>query len=282
MPFPEVTLLDSFKRANESPLSNGSKWKNLYSTENLQILSEACTQGAGGGSVDYWYNPAGGAGVACATTISKVPPSGQFIALRLAADLIKNNGYWFVNVTGGSCRIGKFEEGSETTLAEKTNVPFESGDRMGLIVKSSHVSGWRWKAETSTWEELFEATDSTYSTGHIALQLVCTPEGGQVQNFEAGLLVPELTNPGTQTNFVKESVVLKIKSTFTTEYEAIGLPEGLSINSSTGEITGEPKKEETVKVKLKVKGLGGEASDEFEWIITSTNSNANVLGMILS
>lgn len=78
---------------------------------------------------------------------------------------------------------------------------------------------------------------------------------------------PVLTCPGTQTNHPGESVTLAVESTFTTEYKAVGLPAGLTINAGTGVITGTATHIETVIVKLTVKGLSGEASCEFEWAI---------------
>jgi hypothetical protein len=78
---------------------------------------------------------------------------------------------------------------------------------------------------------------------------------------------PVLTNPGTQDNHVGETVSLTIVATNTEEYQATGLPEGLSINSSTGKITGTPKHVGHFTVKITVKGKGGEVSDEFVWII---------------
>ena len=93
---------------------------------------------------------------------------------------------------------------------------------------------------------------------------------------------PELTTPGTQHSKVGKAITpLMIISTFTTEWKATGLPEGLSINESTGEITGTPAKVESSKVKLKVKGSGGTAEGEFEWVTEEAKGGVNRTSMII-
>lgn len=79
---------------------------------------------------------------------------------------------------------------------------------------------------------------------------------------------PTITKPSAQVNsFVRPITPLEIKATNATNYAAINLPKGLSINGSTGFISGTPEVAEVTKVIIKAFGPGGEISTEFEWTI---------------
>jgi len=81
-----------------------------------------------------------------------------------------------------------------------------------------------------------------------------------------------LSNPGPQGSTVKKSVTLQIKATDTrgapVTYQATGLPSGLSINGSTGKITGRPKRigKSTVTVVVTSSALTT-AQTTFDWTI---------------
>jgi 6-phosphogluconolactonase (cycloisomerase 2 family) len=83
---------------------------------------------------------------------------------------------------------------------------------------------------------------------------------------------PTVTKPANQLSTVGVPISLAIEATNTTEYKASGLPEGsipepITINSSTGVITGNPGKVQKVTVTITVKGAGGEASTTFTWTV---------------
>src|SRR5579883_2629398 len=85
---------------------------------------------------------------------------------------------------------------------------------------------------------------------------------------------PDITNPGTQTNNEGDSVNLAIKAvdndpgTFT----ATGLPPGLSIDATTGVITGniDPRGEGTYSVTVTASDNGHPASVTFTWNVADT------------
>lgn len=78
---------------------------------------------------------------------------------------------------------------------------------------------------------------------------------------------PTVVNPGTQRNKREAIIDLGIVATHTTEYKATHLPKGLTINSTTGVITGEVETVGESLVKITVVGPGGTASCEFIWIV---------------
>jgi len=87
-----------------------------------------------------------------------------------------------------------------------------------------------------------------------------------------------VTNPGTQTGTVGTAVSLQIHATDsasgqTLTYSATGLPAGLSINSSTGLITGTPTTSGSSSVTVTAKDTtGATGSASFTWTIRSSGS----------
>ena len=87
-----------------------------------------------------------------------------------------------------------------------------------------------------------------------------------------------LTNPGNQTTTVGTAVSLQIHATDsasgqTLTYSATGLPTGLSINSSTGLISGTPSAAGTFSVTVTAKDTtGASGSASFTWTTKTTGS----------
>jgi hypothetical protein len=110
------------------------------------------------------------------------------------------------------------------------------------------------------------ATDSTGASGIATFTWVIDPLGVTV------------TNPGTQTSLIHTPVSLQMKAidsnsgqTFT--WSATGLPAGLSINSSTGVISGTVSAVATSSVTVTATdGLGTKGSATFSWVVTNCGS----------
>jgi hypothetical protein len=87
-----------------------------------------------------------------------------------------------------------------------------------------------------------------------------------------------VTNPGNQTGTVGTAVSLQIKATDsasgqTLTYSATGLPAGLSINSSTGLISGTPTTAATYSVTVTAKDTtGATGSASFAWTVNTGGS----------
>jgi subtilase family serine protease len=88
-----------------------------------------------------------------------------------------------------------------------------------------------------------------------------------------------VTNPGNQTGTVGTAVSLQISATDsasgqTLSYSATGLPAGLSINSSTGLISGTPTTAGTSDVTVTAEDTtGASGSASFTWTINSTSGS---------
>jgi hypothetical protein len=182
--------------------------------------------------------------------------------------------------TGGSGAEAEFTINLErcdkevfSVLHTMTAEVIKEGDRMGLAVQAGKVEYYR-KIGGGTWVERASVNDATYTHGYAAFGVISAKDGNTT-NFEAGpeeTGSPVVENPGTRHNAISKPLSLQIHSTFTEEYKASGLPEGLSINETTGLITGTPEKLQTTKVTIKVKGPEGTAETEFEWIIEEASA----------
>ena len=125
--------------------------------------------------------------------------------------------------------------------------------------------------------ESFTATAS--SAGAVTIQFVTVKDNAQVNGIEVqpagggtGNTVT-VTNPGAQTWTVGTAASLQIHATDsasgqTLTYSATGLPAGLSINSSTGLISGTPTTAGTGSTTVTVKDTtGASGSATFSWTV---------------
>ena len=187
--------------------------------------------------------------------------------LKIVAEIGGAGGFIF--------KLEKATLGVWSVLAEKTSVTMKKGYRFGIAVQSGVVSAWR-KIESGAWEEIFNVSDSSYTEGYVGFDVIA--QDGIAINFEAGhgeeSGTPSVENPGTQHTRLNKEVSLQIKAVNATHYAATGLPTGLSINSSTGLITGTAEAIESPLVKVVVENEAAEtASATFEWVVFKGGTN---------
>jgi hypothetical protein len=95
-----------------------------------------------------------------------------------------------------------------------------------------------------------------------------------------------VTNPGNQTSKVGRPASLQMKATdsggATLTYRATGLPAGLSINSSSGLISGTPTTAATSSVTVTAKdATGASGSTAFSWTVSSAGSGGCIAKQLL-
>ncbi|GAA4602803.1 hypothetical protein GCM10023195_08900 [Actinoallomurus liliacearum] len=112
-----------------------------------------------------------------------------------------------------------------------------------------------------------------------------TPNGATAfQGGSTGGNTVTVTNPGNQTSTVGTAVTLQIQATDsasgqTLTYSATGLPAGLSINSSTGLISGTPTTAGTSNVTVSAKdSTGASGSASFTWTVNPVGGGCSSPG----
>lgn len=300
--FPTVALLDSFKRG-ESPLSKGNgvingAWKGIF-PNGVEANRGSCNgneweTGAGPPTLEAaWWSPEEFTNPGVTTQFNgsielseffswwaclSNPTTGEISGYRLKARWEGGKLFEF--------KLEKVVKNVYTVLATLAAVKLEGSsggepkDKVGLSVQEGKVIAWR-KKVGGEWEELLSAVDGAFTKGFVAFG-GALGFGRQI-NFEAGSGesgAPEVENPGMQHGRVGKPVSLQIKAKRATKYLATKLPKGLSINESTGLITGVPEVGESPKVLIVVENVAKETAEAtFEWIIVE--GGTNVLGMIV-
>jgi serine protease len=138
--------------------------------------------------------------------------------------------------------------------------------------------------------------DLTTSTGTFAMQTTWANDGaGGAGSCEASHAIVTnggggntvtVTNPGSQTGTVGTATSLQISATDsasgqTLTYSASGLPAGLSINSSTGLISGTPTTAASYSVTVTVRDTtSATGSASFTWAISSSGGGCTVTQLL--
>jgi hypothetical protein len=164
--------------------------------------------------------------------------------------------------TPASVQIHATDSASGQTLTySATGLP------AGLSINASSglISGTPTTAQTAS--VTVKATDTTGANGSASFTWTINPATGNTVT---------VTNPGNQTGTVGTAVSLQIHATDsasgqTLTYSATGLPAGLSINSSSGLISGTPTTASTASVTVKATDTtGASGSASFTWTISSS------------
>ncbi len=141
------------------------------------------------------------------------------------------------------------------------------------------------------------AADLTLTTGTFAMQSTWANDDNSgsggcefshpiVTNPSSGNTIT-VTNPGNRSGTVGTATSLQIQATdssssATLSYAASGLPAGLSINSSTGLISGTPTTAATYSVTVTVTdGTGASGSASFTWTIASSGGGGCTAAQLL-
>ena len=214
-------------------------------------------------SAPVYFCASNRSGVLAYTTDPSSCRSQQFpVVVRPNTVTVTNPGNQTSTVgTAVSLQIPATDSASGQTLTySATGLP------AGLSINSSTglISGTPTTAGTSS--VTVTATDTTGAHGSAAFTWTVNPPN-----------VVTVTNPGNQTSTVGTAVSLQIPATDsasgqTLTYSATGLPAGLSINSSTGLISGTPTTAGTSSVTVTATDTtGAHGSAAFTWTVNPPN-----------
>ncbi len=188
-------------------------------------------------------------------------PAGQFCAWHASGgpstDKIAFTNMPYVTDAGASCGMNFVNAGPAGTLDGVTIVG--GHEYAETITDQFPAGGWtdsagNENADKCAWIASGQGAsqDITLATGTFAVQTTWANDfnggtgGCEVSHpiVASGANVVTVTNPGTQTTTVGTPVSLQIQASdsgaSTLTYSATGLPAGLQINASTGQITGTP------------------------------------------
>jgi serine protease len=268
-PLDGVSIVEGHEYAETSTDQNPpGGWTDSSGAEN----GDKCawiTPGTSGGSFDLstghgtfavqttWGNDgSGGAGTCEASHAIVTNPGGNTVTVTSPGNQTGTVG------TAVSLQIHATDSASGQTLTySATGLP------AGLSINSSTglISGTPTTAGTSS--VTVTAKDTTNASGTASFTWTVNPAGGNTVT---------VTSPGNQTGTVGTAVSLQVHATDsasgqTLTYSATGLPAGLSINSSSGLISGTPTTAGTSSVTVTAKdttNASGTAS--FTWTISSS------------
>lgn len=191
--FAPLIVLDSFKRANEKPLSNSGKWSALFGFPSTgEVLEENWKNSVAETTVPYWNArefkepeisvkiaaPAGANAniiylLACMSSPTTAEKSYYFLETNVTATGLSENNF----------KLYKTVKGTNTELAKKEKVKIEVGDSLGLQVSNGLVIAWH-KTGAGVWEEIIAIADSTFTSGFVGMGGNAT--NARLSNFTVG------------------------------------------------------------------------------------------------
>ncbi|MGZ4123926.1 MAG: CBM96 family carbohydrate-binding protein [Actinomycetota bacterium] len=151
------------------------------------------------------------------------------------------------------------------------------------VIDASGISGMRWLSGLATAPATDDAARTDYWIVDRAVDNGQSPSENDGKMFEVSIggttnRAPVVTSPGSKSNAVGDTVSYQIQASdpdgdAITSFGATGLPTGLSVNTSSGLISGTTSAAGTFGVTLSAtdsKGATGTAS--FTWTVTSSGA----------
>ena len=181
MAFPTTSLLDSFNRADEDPLSGSGNWSGpiLLNMNKMKVVGNATMQStviASQSGSSYWNAANFGPGVEAYVTIVTMwqnNSSDLWLWVNGSAENTSGvDGYTlYIRQSGGVYRWRLFrkDNGVETQLGgDIGSQAIANGDAIGLEVRSGGTFQAYYKPSGGSWATVGTTrSDNTYTSGHI-------------------------------------------------------------------------------------------------------------------
>ncbi|WP_053711037.1 M4 family metallopeptidase [Streptomyces sp. NRRL B-3648] len=210
-----------------------------------------------GGSADSWYSGVGNLDV----HYSSGPANHMFYLLSEGSGTKVINGVTYNSPTSDGVAVTGIGRDAALKIWYKALTSY--------MTSSTNYAGARTAALNAA--AALYGTNSTQYAG-VGNAFAGINVGGHINPPASGVTV---TNPGSQSATVGTAVSLQIQASSTNSgaltYSASGLPAGLSINSSTGLITGTPTTAGTSSTTVTVKdSTGATGTATFGWTVSTT------------
>jgi hypothetical protein len=200
MPFPTTSVIDTFTRANENPLSNGGKWTaTIISGDTaLQLLSNSVVGLGGTENSDYWNPATYGPDCEAYVDVPTLPGFGAAIGLfsRITTPGASVNAYvaTWTNLGGSSAfTIASYVGGVITPLFQQASTLL-AGDSIGMSVVSSVITVYR--KTSGVWSVIGSVGDSSISgAGNIGI--ISSDTVATLANFGGGTIGKAVNFPTT-------------------------------------------------------------------------------------
>ncbi|MFJ9821276.1 M4 family metallopeptidase [Streptomyces sp. NPDC101151] len=215
-----------------------------------------------GGSADSWYNGVGDLDV----HYSSGPANHMFYLLSEGSGTKVINGVTYNSPTADGVAVTGIGRAAALQIWYKALTSY--------MTSSTNYAAARTAALNAA-AALYGANSTQYAGVGNAFAGINV--GGHINPPSSGVTV---TNPGSQTATVGTAVSLQIQASSTNSgaltYSASGLPAGLSINSSTGLISGTPTTAGTSNTTVTVTdSTGATGTATFGWTVNSTGGGCS-------
>ncbi|WP_330341819.1 M4 family metallopeptidase [Streptomyces sp. NBC_00557] len=222
-----------------------------------------------GGSADSWYSGVGNLDV----HYSSGPANHMFYLLSEGSGTKVINGVTYNSPTSDGVAVTGIGRAAALQIWYKALTTY--------MTSSTNYAAARTAALNAA--AALYGTNSTQYAG-VGNAFAGINVGSHITPPSSGVTV---TNPGNQTSTVGTAVSLQIKASSTNSgaltYSASGLPAGLSINSSTGLITGTPTTAGTSNTTVTVKdSTGATGTATFTWTVNSGGGGGCTSSQLLS
>ncbi|MFG2352198.1 M4 family metallopeptidase [Streptomyces sp. NPDC048521] len=222
-----------------------------------------------GGSADSWYSGVGNLDV----HYSSGPANHMFYLLSEGSGTKVINGVTYNSPTSDGVAVTGIGRAAALQIWYKALTTY--------MTSSTNYAGARTAALNAA--AALYGTNSTQYAG-VGNAFAGINVGGHINPPSNGVTV---TNPGSQSSTVGTAVSLQIRASSTNSgaltYSASGLPSGLSINSSTGLITGTPTAAGTSSTTVTVTdSTGATGTATFTWTVSTGGGGGCTSAQLLS
>jgi len=187
--------------------------------------------------------------------------------------------HWFVLLAQGSAASGGLPASPTCNGTSVTGLGIVTAGKIfynAMLTKTADMTYLNYRTATlAAAKNLFPGNCVPFATVKAAWDAISVPaQSGEVT---CGTAPPVVANPGNRTAARGVPTSLQLTATggpTPRTWSATGLPAGLSINPTTGLVSGTPSAGTTSSVTVSATGGGGVGRATFSWLVTTTCAQA--------